>query len=31
VIGSVDRDIEELDGRLPGKLLRCFPEGYRFR
>ena len=31
VVELVDRDIEELDDRLPGKLLKCFPDGYRFR
>ncbi len=31
VVELVDRDAEELDDRLPGKLLQFFPEGYMFR
>jgi hypothetical protein len=30
MVEMVDRDIDELDDRLPGKLLKCFPDGYRF-
>ena len=30
VVELADRDTEELDDRLPGKLLKCFPDGYRF-
>ena len=31
VVELVDRNIEELDDRLPGKLLEFFPKGDRFR
>ncbi len=30
VVELDDRDIEELDDRLPRKLLECFPKGYMF-
>jgi len=30
VVELADRDVVELDSGLPGKLLKCFPDGYRF-